>query len=162
MNIYDCFMYFDEDLLLDLRLNILDKYVKKFIITESTYLHSGKNKKLNFNINNFSKFKDKIIYIVVDKKPPNILEISQNDNLELKNNKILHNSVERENFQRNSLLDGLKDVSNEDLILSGDMMKLNLEKFKYKKKFIVLTICFYYNSTWPREFRWQLRYAKKI
>ena len=67
-------MYFDEDLLLDLRLNILDKYVKKFIITESTYLHSGKNKKLNFNINNFSKFKDKIIYIVVDKKPPNILK----------------------------------------------------------------------------------------
>ena len=33
MNIYDCFMYFDEDLLLDLRLNVLDKYVKKFVIT---------------------------------------------------------------------------------------------------------------------------------
>ena len=86
MNIYDCFMYFDEDLLLDLRLNILNKYVKKFIIAESTYLHSGKSKKLNFNINNFSKFKDKIIYIVVDKKPPNILEVSQNDKLRLKNN----------------------------------------------------------------------------
>ena len=149
MNIYDCFMYFDEDLLLDLRLNILDKYVKKFIITESTYLHSGKNKKLNFNINNFSKFKDKIIYIVVDKKPPNILEISQNDNLELKNNKILHNSVERENFQRNSLLDGLKDVSNEDLILSSDLDEIpNLEKFKYKKKFHCLNNMFFIiNST---------------
>ena len=57
-------MYFDEDLLLDLRLNMLDKYVKKFVITESTYLHSGK-KKLNFDYKNFTKFKDKIIYIVM-------------------------------------------------------------------------------------------------
>ena len=150
-------MYFDEDLLLDLRLNILDKYVKKFIITESTYLHSGKNKKLNFNINNFSKFKDKITYIVVDKKPPNILEISQNDNLELKNNKILHNSVERENFQRNSLLDGLKDVSNEDLILSSDLDEIpNLEKFKYKKKISLFKqYVFYYKFNLIQEnFEW--------
>ena len=44
MNIYDCFMYFDEDLLLDVRLNILNKFVKKFVITEAAYLHSGKKK----------------------------------------------------------------------------------------------------------------------
>ena len=43
MNIYDCFMYFDEDLLLDLRLNILNKYVKKFVI-RVYLLHSGKEK----------------------------------------------------------------------------------------------------------------------
>ena len=61
MNIYDCFMYFDEDLILDLRLNILDKYVKKFVVTESTFLHSGREKKLNFNIDNFQKFKDKML-----------------------------------------------------------------------------------------------------
>ena len=42
MNIYDCFMYFDEDLLLDLRLYELDKFVKKFVIAEATYSHSGK------------------------------------------------------------------------------------------------------------------------
>ena len=53
MNIYDCFMYFDEDLLLDLRLNLLDKFVKKFVITEATYNHNGNKKKLNFDINNF-------------------------------------------------------------------------------------------------------------
>ena len=47
MNIYDCFMYFDEDLLLDLRFNILNKYVKKFVITEATYTHNGAKKKLN-------------------------------------------------------------------------------------------------------------------
>ena len=59
-------MFFDEEMLLDLRLNIMDKYVDKFVITEATYMHSGKPKKLIFDINKFSKFKDKIIYIVVD------------------------------------------------------------------------------------------------
>ena len=46
MKIYDCFMFFDEEMLLDLRLNIMDKYVDKFVITEATYMHSGKPKKL--------------------------------------------------------------------------------------------------------------------
>ena len=76
MNIYDCFMYFDEDLLLDLRLNILDRYVKKFIITEATYTHNGTPKKLNFDLNNFAKFKDKISYIVIDNPPPDIKKIT--------------------------------------------------------------------------------------
>ena len=44
MNIYDCFMYFDEDMLLDIRLNTLNKYVKKFVITEATYTHNGSKK----------------------------------------------------------------------------------------------------------------------
>ena len=60
MNIYDCFMYFDEDLLLDIRLNALDSYVKKFVITEATYTHNGSNKKLDFDIKNFTKFRNKI------------------------------------------------------------------------------------------------------
>ena len=50
--IYDCFSYWDEDLLLDLRLNILDKYVDYFVISESTKNHQGKDKKINFNIKN--------------------------------------------------------------------------------------------------------------
>ena len=57
-------MFFDEEMLLDLRLNIMNKYVDKFVITESTYMHSGKSKKLIFDINKFPKFKDKIIYIL--------------------------------------------------------------------------------------------------
>ena len=65
-------MFFDEEMLLDLRLNIMNKHVDKFVITEATYMHSGKPKKLIFDINKFSKFKDKIIYYVVDKVPTNI------------------------------------------------------------------------------------------
>ncbi len=72
MYIYDCFQYFDEDFLLDLRLNILDKYVKKFVISEATYTHNGSKKKLNFDINKFKKFQDKIIYIVVENTPPDV------------------------------------------------------------------------------------------
>ena len=72
MKIYDCFMFFDEEMLLDLRLNIMDKYVDKFVITEATYMHSGKPKKLLFDINNFSKFKDKIIYNIVDNNHPTL------------------------------------------------------------------------------------------
>ena len=93
MNIYDCFMYFDEDLLLDLRLNILSKYVKKFVITESTYLHSGKSKKLKFDPKNFSKFKEKIIYRVIDIPPIGIEELLPSDKIEVKNRKILDNSL---------------------------------------------------------------------
>ena len=52
MKIYDCFMFFDEEMLLDLRLNIMDKFVDKFVITEATYMHSGKPKKLKFDIKN--------------------------------------------------------------------------------------------------------------
>ena len=72
MNIYDCFQYFDEDLLLDIRLNILNEHVSKFKISEATYTHNGNKKKLNFNINNFKRFKDKINYIVVDQPPKNL------------------------------------------------------------------------------------------
>ena len=59
MAIYDCIMYFNEDLILDLRFNILDKYVDKFVIVEGTRDHSGKDKKLNFNKSNFKKFEKK-------------------------------------------------------------------------------------------------------
>ena len=62
MKIYDCFIYFNEDLLLDLRFNYLDKFVDQFVIVESTYTHSGKKRKLNFDIQKFSKFKNKITY----------------------------------------------------------------------------------------------------
>ena len=99
MKIYDCFMFFDEEMLLDLRLHIMNEYVDKFIITEATYLHSGKSKKLIFDINKFPKFKDKIIYNVVEKEPNNIDKINKDDNEETIGNKLIHNSIKRENFQ---------------------------------------------------------------
>ena len=69
MKIYDCFSYWDEDLLLDTRLNILNEYVDHFVIVESKYKHNGDVKNKNFDIEQFPKFKNKITYIYHDKEP---------------------------------------------------------------------------------------------
>ena len=90
MKIYDCFQFFDEEMLLNLRLNILNKYINKFVITEANYTHNGNPKKLNFDINKFSKFKEKIIYIVVDNPPPNLSKIYNNDTKQKKHSKKSH------------------------------------------------------------------------
>jgi beta-1,4-mannosyl-glycoprotein beta-1,4-N-acetylglucosaminyltransferase len=121
MDIYDCFMYFDEDLLLDLRLNSLDKFVKKFVITEATYTHNGSKKKLKFDINKFKKFKDKITYLVVDKQPDNILELTSGETEEKRGEKLILNGMSRDYHQRESLKKGLTKISDEDLILVSDL-----------------------------------------
>ena len=133
MNIYDCFMYYDEDLLLDIRLNSLEKFVKKFVITEATYTHNGENKKLNFDINKFKRFKDKIIYIVVDKQPKNILELKKEDTREKTGEKLILNGMARDYFQRENLAKGLVDAKDEDLILISDLDEIpNLESLNFK------------------------------
>ena len=73
MRIFDCTTFYSEHLMMDIRFHVLNDFVEKFIVCESTYSHSGKKKKLNFNINNYPKFKDKISYIVIDEEPPNII-----------------------------------------------------------------------------------------
>ena len=129
MNIYDCFMYFDEDLLLDLRLNSLNKFVKKFVITEAAYTHNGSKKKLNFDIKKFKKFKDKIIYLVVDKQPPDIRELSNNDTKEKRGEKLILNGMARDYYQRENLSRGISDARDDDLILISDLDEIpNLEK----------------------------------
>ena len=134
MNIYDCFMYFDEDLLLDLRLNSLNKYVKKFVITEATFTHNGSQKKLNFDINKFRKFKDKISYIIVDKQPNNILQLSDNDTKDKRGEKLILNGMARDYFQRENLIKGISEASNEDLILISDLDEIpNLNQLDFQK-----------------------------
>ena len=134
MKIYDCFMYFNEDLLTDLRLNILDNYVTKFIITEAEYTHNGTKKKLNFDINNFSKFKNKIEYIVVNKEPPNIKQLSENDSSDERGRKLIFKGYSRDIYQRNALSNGLKDLDDDDLIIISDLDEIpNLENIDLKK-----------------------------
>jgi beta-1,4-mannosyl-glycoprotein beta-1,4-N-acetylglucosaminyltransferase len=108
MAIYDCFQYFNEDHMVDLRLNILSNQVDYFVISESTKTHQGVGKKLNFNINNFSKFKDRIKYIVADYDKLKDFE--------------KHTGGESpiEQHQRNSLIEGIKDANSNDLIILSD------------------------------------------
>ena len=125
-------MFFDEEMLLDLRLNIMDKYVDKFVITEATYMHSGKPKKLIFDINQFSKFKDKIIYNVIDKQPDNIEAINKNDDIHAKGRKLIHNSIKRENYQREMAKKFLVDAQDEDIIIINDIDEIpNLDEINF-------------------------------
>mgnify|MGYP000871659607 FL=1 len=135
MNIVDCFMYFDEDMILDIRLNILDKYVSHFLICEANFNHNGTKRDLRFNINNFSKFRKKITYIPLDTQPANLRIINQDDTRLVKNSKILDNALLRENFQRNFLQNKIKDFNEDDLIIISDLDEIpNLKNFKYKNK----------------------------
>ena len=120
-------MYFDEDLVLDLRLNYLDKFVDKFIIVECNYNHKGEKRTPQFNLDKFSKFKNKIKYILINEDSPNLEKIDTNDN-DI-NGKYIMNAVKRENFQRNSIIKGLDDASDNDWILISDLDEIpNLEK----------------------------------
>ena len=135
MKIVDCFMYYDEDLVLDARLNILNKYVSKFVICEANFNHNGTKRDLKFDIKDFHKFKDKIIYIPLQKQPINLKTIRDGDSQQLKNSKILDNAVIRENFQRNYLHTEIKKFDDNDLIIISDLDEIpNLEKFVYKAK----------------------------
>ena len=149
-------MYSDEDMMLDIRLNILDKYVSNFVICEASFNHNGSPKKLNFEINNFSRFKDKIIYLTIEKQPDGLREIKKEDDYNKKNSKILDNALSRENYQRNYLLQGLHKFSDNDLILINDLDEIpNLEKFKYKNKITLFRQkMFYYklNLIYPNFF----------
>ena len=134
MMIFDCFMFFDEEMMLDLRLSYLNNYVDKFIIVESTYTHSGKKRNLLFNIEKFKKYKDKIHYIVVDKEPDGLSTIYDNDSEDKKNQKYILNAVKRENYQRDSITRGLKNIDGEDYIMISDIDEIpNLEKNNIKE-----------------------------
>ena len=134
MKLIDTFMYFDEDMLLDIRLNILNKYVSKFIICEANYNHNGESKKLRFDIENFKKFKDKIIFLPLNEKPSNLVEVKENSGSDTES-AILDNALRRENFQRNYLIKGIEKFEDNDLICISDIDEIpNLENFYYKKK----------------------------
>ena len=148
MKIFDCFMYYDEDLILELRLNYLDKHVDKFIIVESTYTHSGKSRKLLFDINKFLKFKNKINYIVLNEQPFDLQNINVNDSAHEKNSKYILNAVKRENLQRNTIIKGLNDAESEDMIIISDVDEIpNLDETNIEEvenKLILFKQNYYY------------------
>ena len=117
MKVFDCTAYFEEELMMDIRFNILNNHVSKFIVVESRYSHSGKKKKLNFNIKRFSEFRHKILYLVIEDEPKNLLEIKNNDT----DSAIKRlNSIKRLEQARNYMMEGLKDASEDDVVLLSD------------------------------------------
>lgn len=120
MRIFDCFLYHNENLILEIRLNELSKYIDKFIIVESRFDHQGNKKNLNFKIENFQNFKEKIIYLVIDSFPKNF------------------SNWQRENYQRNFLLNGLSEAKKDDYVIISDVDEIpdlsmldRIENYKY-------------------------------
>lgn len=103
--VYDCIPFFNEVDILKLRLNILNPIVDKFIIEEATVTFSGEPKELCFEQNKekFKEFLHKIEYIVVEDSPKEAT------------------THERDKFQKNALIKGLKDATEDDVIILSDV-----------------------------------------
>ena len=141
MKIFDCFMYFDEEVVVDVRLNTLNEFVDYFIIVESRFTHKGDLRELKFNHKKFEKFKDKIIYVIDDQIYSQTEEIKPLDNEGEKSRKYIFNAAYRENGQRNLISKGLSGAENEDLILISDVdeiPKLNNINLKIINEKIIL------------------------
>jgi beta-1,4-mannosyl-glycoprotein beta-1,4-N-acetylglucosaminyltransferase len=133
MKIFDCFMYFDEEIVLDVRLNTLDQFVDYFVIVESKFTHKGNKRDLKFNPDKFEKFKDKIIYLVYNHQPSEIEKINNEDSPDEIARKSLWNAIYRENGQRNYIEKGLNEANENDIILISDVDEIpNLKNIEFK------------------------------
>ena len=132
MKIYDCLTYFDEPILFELRLNILDSYVDEFIVGEATFTHSGGRKKINFDKKNFPKYKNKITHIIVDKEPEGLISINRSNNS--KNFLFRLNAAKRIEKQRNEIENYLRKKNQNDWIIYSDSDEIpNLGKLNFAK-----------------------------
>jgi len=105
--VYDCFTFFNELDLLEIRMNALNEVVDKFVISEATFTHQGKPKPLHYEQNKqrYAAFHHKIIHIVVDNPPPN------KDG----------SAWVFEKYQRQMLAKGLEQCKPDDVIMISDL-----------------------------------------
>lgn len=110
--VYDCFTFFNEFDLLEIRLNVLNEVVDNFVLVEMAYTFQRKEKPLYFEENKqrFEKFKDKIIHIKITEVPEEIPSKFCNDS-----------RWQLQCFQRDAIIEGLKDASDDDIIMVSDL-----------------------------------------
>ncbi len=152
MKIIDTTTFFEEKLMIDLRFNILDQFVDKFIVCEARFTHSGKEKNINFNKKDYPKFEDKIIHLVIDNDP-----IKKNNNQNVKTETLRQNSIIRIEAQRNYIFRALDNLDQNDYILHSDNDEIpdlsNLDFVKNKAKILIFKQkLFYYkfNLAYPK------------
>ncbi|MDC3059008.1 hypothetical protein OA315_01305 [Candidatus Pelagibacter sp.] len=152
MKIIDTTTFFEEKLMIDLRFNVLDPFVDKFIVCEARFTHSGKEKNINFNKKDYPKFEDKIIHLVIDNDP-----IKKNNNQNAKTETLRQNSIIRIEAQRNYIFRALDNLDQNDYILHSDNDEIpdlsNLDFVKNKAKILIFKQkLFYYkfNLAYPK------------
>lgn len=160
MRIFDCFMYYNEDVVLEVRLNYLNQFVDEFIIVESIYNHKGEEKKLNFNINKFPEFKNKIKYFILNNQPPNIEKIDIKDSENEKSRKYILNGYKRDHFQRNYISKGIQIADSDDLIIISDideipnLEKVNLSEIQNQLILFNQRMCYYKFNLYQKDYNW--------
>ena len=120
--IYDCFSFFNELDLLEIRLNVLKDVVDKFVLVEATRTHTGRPKPLYYEENKarFKDFQDRIVHIVVDDLMDETAVAADTFN----------NPWINENRQRNALAQALESASDDDIVLVSDLDEIpRPEKF---------------------------------
>ena len=119
--VYDCLTFFDENLLVNSRFEILKDVVDYFIVCESNYDHIGKKKKINFELKN-KEFKNKVRHIIIEENFPN-----------------LNDPWSTESYQREKIFDGLYDIEDNDFIMYSDSDEIPnpdmIKDIKLKKKY---------------------------
>ncbi|MDC0903565.1 hypothetical protein OAS21_03795 [Pelagibacteraceae bacterium] len=129
MKIIDCFMYFDEDHLLELRLHTLHNYVEKFVIVEADIDHAGNKRFPKFDIKKFSQFRSKIDYFLIKDLPTHNKYYKKN----------WGPAWRRENLQRDALERGYRDCGQDDLIMISDLDEIpnptSIQEFTNKDKY---------------------------
>ena len=143
MKIIDTTTYFEEELMMNLRFNILNNYVDKFIVSEARFTHSGQEKDIKFNKKKFPKFEDKIIHIILDKEPEEIIKKKRLSNAELRINSII-----RIKSQRDFILKHISPNSQEDYLIHSDNDEIpdlkNFDLKKNTKKYVIFNQKMYY------------------
>ena len=141
--IFDCITFYDENLITNARIEILNRYVDYFVICESKYDHKGNKKEINFNLKN-KEYQKKVRHLIIEKNFPDT-----------------SNGWKVEEFQREYILNGLKDASDNDFILYSDSdeipnpikisnLELNKKYAIFMQKFFVykLNVFNRYESPW--------------
>lgn len=153
MKIYDCFTFFNELELLEIRLNELSQEVDFFVLVEATFTHQGNSKPLYFeqHKSRFEAFLHKIIHIVVS-------DIPEKFYTETSKTWIL------ENHQRNCISRGIQQAADDDLILISDLDEIPRKeiirscKSTTKAKKILLMDCYYYYVNLKGTFPFSIKY----
>jgi Glycosyltransferase family 17 len=146
MKVYDCFIFFKEFEILEIRLHELSGIVDRFVLVEATKTHTNKPKPLFFAENEkaFSKFADKITHVVVEDFPAD------------------GNAWVRENFQRQAITRGLPSSLDGSLILISDVDEI--PKAEIVKTFLtpgapatpicLIQRCYHYSFRWRKVLDW--------
>jgi beta-1,4-mannosyl-glycoprotein beta-1,4-N-acetylglucosaminyltransferase len=147
-NVFDCFIFNNELDILERRLEELWETVDRFVIVEGMVTHGGQQKELVFhnNLKRFEKYLNKITYLVIENFP----EVDGS---------VTDKSWTRERFQRDYIMQGLKDCKDNDIVIISDVDEIpNVEAIKkYKPEQGISSFemdLYYYNEQTKAVLKW--------